>query len=363
LKGPGAPGKGAGGSAEPFHGVQAMTETCPAEAPSGGPFFARNWARIARGEVRFSGKAAVTIAPDSGDPAIATTFDPVAGGGACARTSAEDEPGTATYRLDPAPAGGYTLLGAPTVIADFTLPGNTSQVAARLLDVAPDGQQTLVARGLWRPATGGPTTQVFQLHPNGWHFAEGHAPKLELLARDAGGAILNSYGRPSNDQQPVTVSDLELRLPVRERPGTYDGLVGSPAPKVLPKGYKLARDFKNLPNPRAKLASGELVVNGNEMRAELRCPRKFESCNDLEVTVVGLPSEAAGAAAAASGRFVVATGEVSRIRGGRTRTTDLELTSKGRAYFADHSELRTRVKVKSRETVGADRRERTALVG
>jgi hypothetical protein len=362
LKGPGAAGKGAGRSAEPFHGVQALTQTCPAEAPSGGPYFARNWARIARGEIRLAAKGAVTIAPDSGDPAIATTFDPVAGGGACARTSAADEPGTATYRLDPAPAGGYTLLGAPTVIADFTLPGNTSQVAARLLDVAPDGQQSLVARGLWRPATGGPTTQVFQLHPNGWHFTEDHAPKLELLAKDAGGEILNSYGRASNNQQPVTVSRLELRLPVRERPGTYEGLIGSPAPKVLPKGYKLARDFRNLPHPRAKLASGELVVHGNEMRAELKCPRKFESCNDLEVTVVGLPSRSAGASAAAAGKFVVARGELSRIRGGRTRATDLDLTPKGRAYFADHTELRTKVKVKSLETVGADRRARAAHV-
>ena len=36
-----------------------------------------------------------------------------------------------------------------------------------MVDVAPDGQETLVDRGLWRPATGGPTKQVFQLHPNG----------------------------------------------------------------------------------------------------------------------------------------------------------------------------------------------------
>ncbi len=83
------------------------------------------------------------------------------------------------------PTGGYTLIGSPTVIAKFTLPGDTSQVAARLLDVGPDGQETLVARGLWRPATGGPTEQVFQLHPNGWKFAEGHVPKLELLPADA----------------------------------------------------------------------------------------------------------------------------------------------------------------------------------
>ena len=98
----------------------------------------------------------------------------------------------------PAPAGGYTLLGAPTVIADFTLPGDTSQVAARLVDVAPDDTETLVARGLWRPATGGPTRQVFQLHPERLDVRRGHVPKLELLAADADGRRLpTTAGRPT----------------------------------------------------------------------------------------------------------------------------------------------------------------------
>ena len=106
-------------------------------------------------------------------------------------------PGPWSIGWRPRPASGYTLLGAPTVVADFTLPGDTSQVAARLLDVAPDGTETLVDRGLWRPATGGPTRQVFQLHPNGWTFAAGHVPKLELLAADADGSALANYARPS----------------------------------------------------------------------------------------------------------------------------------------------------------------------
>jgi hypothetical protein len=137
-------------------------------------------------------------------------------------------------------------MGSPTVIADFTLPGRTSQVAAGLLDVDPGGTETLVARGLWRPATGGPTRQVFQLHPNGWTFAAGHVPKLELLAADAHGAPLENYGRPSNDQQPVTVSRLKLRLPVVERPGAYGGLVRRAAPKLVPAGSRLAADFAAL---------------------------------------------------------------------------------------------------------------------
>jgi dienelactone hydrolase len=229
----------------PRQGVEAYIQTCPAPEPPGGPFFARNWARIAPGEVRFADPRARTIAPSS---TTGGAFNPISSG-ACDSVPATDPAGATVYRLAPAPGKGYTLLGSPTVIARFTLRGETSQVAARLLDVAPDGTQTLVARGLWRPAGGGPRRQVFQLHPNGWTFAAGHVPKLELLAADAGGAPLANYGRPSDGQQPVTVSGLRLRLPVVERPGARAGLVRAPAPKVLPPGHRLAADFAALRRP------------------------------------------------------------------------------------------------------------------
>ena len=130
-------------------------------------------------------------------------------------------------------------MGSPTVIADINSIGPTSQVAARLLDVAPDGTETLVARALYRPdvnSGSAPTRQVFQLHADGWKFAAGHVAKLELLPNDA------PYGRVSNGQLPVTVSNLQLRLPVLERPN--GGVITPPAPKVVPAGYTLARDFK-----------------------------------------------------------------------------------------------------------------------
>jgi predicted acyl esterase len=124
------------------------------------------------------------------------------------------------------------------VIAHFRLPGANSQVAARLVDVGPDGKKTLVARGLWRPTVSGhPVREVFQLHPNGWYFAQGHVAKLELLPSDA------PYGRASNGQQDVRVHNLELRLPVREQPGSLGGLVQTPAPELVPAGYTLAPGF------------------------------------------------------------------------------------------------------------------------
>ena len=99
------------------------------------------------------------------------------------------------------------------------------------------GTQTLVARGLYRPEITllAATRQVFQLHPNGWKFAEGHVAKLELLPAD------QPYGRNSNGQTPITVSNLELRLPVLEQP-SCGGVVQDPAPKVVPAGYTLTAD-------------------------------------------------------------------------------------------------------------------------
>jgi hypothetical protein len=231
---------------QPFQGVQTLTQTCG--GPSGGatgdfddpntdqPFRATSWAKLAKGEVRFTGSAQQIISPAAVDT-VGTSFDPIGGGGACASASSADQTGTATYRLPAAPAGGYTLMGSPTIIADINSPGPNSQIAARLLDVN-GSNETLVARGLYRPDinVGTATThQVFQLHPNGWKFKAGHVAKLELLPAD------QPYGRNSNGQLPVTVNNLELRLPVLEDGGTAP--IDFPAPKVVPDGYELARDF------------------------------------------------------------------------------------------------------------------------
>jgi predicted acyl esterase len=223
----------------PYQGVEVWTQTCPASAPSGGPYQAPSWAAAAPGEIRLDFLPQQQILPGSGSASIAQTFDPVAGPGACATAPAADQDGTASYRSAPVGAGGFTLLGSPTVVADITSHGSDSEIAARLLDVDPSTDtEMLVARGLWRPAISNQAVQqVFQLHPNGYRFAPGHVVKLELLPSD------DPYGRASNNQDQVKVEDLELRLPVLEAPGALGGLVQAPAPKVVPPGYTLARDF------------------------------------------------------------------------------------------------------------------------
>jgi hypothetical protein len=319
----------------PPQGVEAYTETCPAIVPSGGPHRARSWAAIAPGEVRYSDPGPKTIAPGS---TTGGAFNPISSV-ACVTAPATHPAGAAVYELDPAPAGAYTLLGAPTVIADFTLPGDTSQVAARLLDVAPNGTETLVARGLWRPATGGPKRQVFQLHPNGWTFAAGHVPKLELLAADAGETAFANYGRPSDGQQPVTVSRLRLRLPVLERPGAVAGVVGAPAPKFVPKGYRLAADFAALPTPHARLTGAKLRLRRGRLTATVRCPAGFVACHDGRV-VVTVP-----------GRRFRVSGEFDQVAGGTTAEVELVTAPKAVKLLAARGRIRAWAVVTTAETV------------
>jgi predicted acyl esterase len=248
--------KGAGSA--PSSSAEALTTTCPASAPSEGPFKAADWQSLSPGEIRFGDAASKTVLPTAGDPSIGTSFDPIAGSGACATAPGADQAGTATYRLA-VPAAGFTLLGSPTVIANLGTTGSDSELAARLLDVLPDGTERLVARGLLRPGSGG-TDVVFQLHPQGYRFAGGDTVKLELLPSDA------PYARPSNLQAPITVSNLELRLPVREQPGELGGLVQSPAPPgrlAPPSGGGAAIGAAGL--------AGRLLAGNLAVKVPLRC--------------------------------------------------------------------------------------------
>ncbi|MEA2493699.1 MAG: type transport system ATP-binding protein [Thermoleophilaceae bacterium] len=217
---------------KPFGGVQVLTQTCG--TPSGGPYSAKTWKALTPGEVRLS-SADQQLVVSGGDPNEGKSFDPIAGGGACAKVADQDFPGTAVYRLPKATGDGYTLLGPATIVADILSPSPNNQLAVRLLDVAPDGQETLVARGTYRPDTNtGAKRQLFQTHPGAWHFAKDHQAKLELLAFDT------PYSRPSQGQSPIAVSNLELRLPVHDEPGAA---VLKPAAKIIPVGYKAAPGY------------------------------------------------------------------------------------------------------------------------
>ncbi len=320
----------------PSTSATALTTTCG--AASEGPYTAATWKDLAPGEIRFASAAAQTIVPGSGDPAIGQAFDPIAGGGACATASSADQAGVATYRLPTVPAAGFTLLGSPTIVADISSPGPQSELAARLLDVAPGGTETLVARGLLRPDGGGADV-VFQLHPQAYRFAAGHVPKLELLPSDA------PYARPSNAQAPITVSNLELRLPVREQPGSLDGTVQPPAPKVVPPGYVLAIDYP-VSSGSAGVGAGTRTVAGaielagrrilatrKALLLRLRCAGPGACTGALAVSIAPRPGRSA--------RRVLTRGPYS-ISGQATRRLKLPLTKAGRRIVTNRPGLRRR---------------------
>jgi predicted acyl esterase len=314
--------KGAG--AAPASSATALTTTCG--GASEGPFTAPSWRELSPGEVRFSSAPAQTVVPGSGDPAIGTIFDPiknqVSGEGPCSTASGADQTGVATYRMPAVPAPGFTLLGSPTIVTELAGTGTESELAARLLDISPAGTERLVARGLLRPGSGGAT--VFQLHPQAYRFAAGDVVKLELLPSDA------PYARPSNAQAPLTVSNLELRLPVREQPGSLGGLVGVPAPKVLPPGYELAAGYEEADATptsargtvagRTKLLS--ISAGRRAMRARLRCAGAGDCSGRLAI-----------AARHGRRRVALARGHYS-LAAGKRRLFRLPLSRGGRKLVA-----------------------------
>jgi predicted acyl esterase len=215
-------------------GVTALTTSCAGTATSDGVRHdAANWAALAPGEIRVDGSEPQTIGANT-PPAESFQTGTT---NACTDGPAADTPGAAVYETDPAPAGGYTIAGSPTVVADLTVTGPNDAVLSRLYDVDPDaGTAKLIARGVYRPTGVGTATQVFQLAPQAYRIAPGHVVKLELLGED------QPFMGKATGQHAVEVEQLELRLPTIEGPGGANGLVQAPAEKLLPEGYTLARD-------------------------------------------------------------------------------------------------------------------------
>jgi dienelactone hydrolase len=278
--------KGAG--PPPTLGATALTQTCPSTARSGGPYHAATWAALHPGEVHYSSTRAQTILSSGGNPAIAKTFDPVLGGLACTTAPSSDQgSGIATYRL-PTPTGsGYTLLGSPTVIADLDVTGKYSYIAARLIDVNPATHtETLVARGVYRIDPSAPDgLQVFQLHPGAWHFAAGHVPTLQLLGRDS------YYTRPSNGVFSISVSNLQLRLPVHEAPGARGTpkVVNKPLPVATPDPIACGQPTSTITSESTHASRTSLTVAGTA--TEFPCAgasaaaKRAEHVTHVQVTV------------------------------------------------------------------------------
>ena len=137
---------------------------------------------------------------------MAAQFDPIGGtSDSCKTIEIVNEPNTATYRHRF--ASPFTMLGRPTVRAQIETTGQFGQIAARLWDLMPNGQQRLVDRGVYALRNNQSGQIVFQLHGNGYRFGEGHRVALQLLGRDA------PYYQASNATFSVQVQNLSVRLP------------------------------------------------------------------------------------------------------------------------------------------------------
>jgi predicted acyl esterase len=198
------------GSAPANGSVTAYTETCPKGAPGGGPYTATSWSKLHPRTLTFGSVTPQSFTSAGGNPTIAAEFDPIkqdeteGGGDVCKEVTAELEPDAASYTMA---SPGFLLMGLPTITAHVNTLGPFGEIAARLWDVMPDGEQRLVSRGIYRLTESQQGTIAFQLHGNGYEFLTGDTVKLELLGRDA------PYYRASNGTFTVEISDLTVSLP------------------------------------------------------------------------------------------------------------------------------------------------------
>src|SRR5262249_34370944 len=112
--------KGEGGEpAEAKGGVRTITSFCPQTAGgSGVEHAAANWGSLTAGEIRLSSAAEQTIVAPGTNPASSFTT-----GNICTTQASADNVSAAEYKVPAAPASGYTVDGASTVIAEFSTLG------------------------------------------------------------------------------------------------------------------------------------------------------------------------------------------------------------------------------------------------
>jgi hypothetical protein len=196
------------GTAPPNGRVTAYTQTCPKSEPAGGPFVARNWAKLHPHTVTFGSAVAQIFTSAGGNPETGAAFDPIAGTSeSCKTVKAEEEPNTANYTMT---SSGFTLMGLPTIKATIKDLGPFGEIVGRLWDVLPSGEQRLISRGVWRvgPSEENATSTItFQLHGNGYEFPAGDTVKLQLLGQD------KPYYRASNGTFTIEASNVTVTLP------------------------------------------------------------------------------------------------------------------------------------------------------
>ena len=150
------------------------------------------------------------------DPILGGIDSALTGGGGPCRMS-ENQPSTTRFTAvsEPLPAARtYVGLGYVNIPYTYPLPSTAGTVAARVWDVAPNGDALLMTRGVYRldaPTYDAPAGTIrLPLYGNHWPLKPGHRIRLDLQEADTPTFRLN------NEPNTFTLKDPTLILPTRQ---------------------------------------------------------------------------------------------------------------------------------------------------
>ena len=157
--------------------VTALTQTCPRTAPAGGgPYVARDFDSLARGEKAFGTRKRLRITSEGASATLAAALNPVAAD--FCTPQAPDPTSSATFS-----ARSRGEPGLPVLTGRVRTEGRNGQLDARVWDLdrrlARSGS---VTRGTYRWRTASAGDFRFVLDGNGWRFRQG-APGRGRAAR------------------------------------------------------------------------------------------------------------------------------------------------------------------------------------
>lgn len=186
---------------------------CRRRRSDGPAIRAASYAALTRSTVSVAGRgAAGTVTSEGGLASVAKQVDPVASQTHCPTIPVRAEPNTAS--LDLTVTRPFTYLGQGVIRARVRGTGGPrGQVVARLWHIE-RGRQRLLDRSVTRVDLPRRGVVRIELNGNAVQLRRGEHVRLQLLGRDA-----PTY-EPPDQKFRIAVSDLELELPARERPGT-----------------------------------------------------------------------------------------------------------------------------------------------
>jgi pimeloyl-ACP methyl ester carboxylesterase len=211
------------GPALPIGAVTAFLQGCPKGSAGSSPIFASSYDELARGAMVLTRRSG-SVTSKGGSDRSAAAADPAKNPDRCLKVQGGATTGTTVLsRTSP----GFTMIGLPRVTALVDTKGKYGQLDALLWEVTgprATRRQRLVDFGVYRLTPNQKGRIVFQLQGNGYRFAKGSTIKLELRGRTP-----NLY-RPANKSFRVTLRDIAVEIPTRDKPKASKG-IGLKPPK------------------------------------------------------------------------------------------------------------------------------------